>query len=192
MSRKQNKELNTSCRITAKDGSYKEYNSIEEASLDSGLSIASIKIRCNSGSIGKDKHKCEWLDEHTKRSFQARRSKNKGNGWETEIISNLKAIGFTDCVRSAGESKFADNNKIDILDRSGKLPINIQAKNTQNLPNYFEIRDACTDKTKPMILCWKKAAANGHNSPGSVAIVPIDFFYELLSHYNMNNFSKND
>lgn len=182
MAKKQN-NLDTSVRITDKNGISKEYKSIEEASKNTGLTVASIKIRCNSGTIGKDKHKCEWLNEYTKRHFQAKRSKNKGSGWESEIISNLKKIGYQECVRSAGESKWADKNKIDIIDKANKLPINIQAKNTQNLPNYFDIRDACTDKTKPMAIFWKKAAANGHTSPGSVAVIDLNFFYELLSCY---------
>ena len=41
------KELITACRATFKNGNTKEYNTIEEASEDKGLSIAYIKIRCN-------------------------------------------------------------------------------------------------------------------------------------------------
>ena len=49
------KELITACRATFKNGNIKEYNTIEEASEDTGLSIASIKIRCNKkGCKGKD------------------------------------------------------------------------------------------------------------------------------------------
>ena len=33
----------------------------------------------------------------------------------------------------------ADANKIDIVDINGELPVNIQSKYTQNLPNYFDI-----------------------------------------------------
>ena len=47
MGKKQKKDLNTACRATFKDGSTKDFNSIEEASNETGLSIASIKIRCN-------------------------------------------------------------------------------------------------------------------------------------------------
>ena len=133
-------ELNTSCRATFKDGTTQEFNSIEEASEKTGLSIASIKIRCNKpGASGKDKTTFEWLDTFTKRHYQAKKSKNKGSAFETEVINRLKEIGYTGCVRAAGESKKADNNKIDIVDTDRKLPVNIQCKNTQNLPNYFTI-----------------------------------------------------
>lgn len=174
--------MNTSCKATFKDGTIKEFASIEEASESTGISIASIKIRCNKpGSGGKDKTLFEWLDPFTKKHYQAKKSKNKGSAFETEVINHLKAIGYTGCVRAAGESKKADNNKIDIVDTERKLPVNIQCKNTQNLPNYFTIRDACTDKSKPFCLAWKKAAEGGSNSPGTVMIIPIDLFYEFLS-----------
>ena len=175
-------ELNTSCRATFKDGTTQEFNSIEEASEKTGLSIASIKIRCNKpGASGKDKTTFEWLDIFTKRHYQAKKSKNKGSAFETEVINRLKEIGYTGCVRAAGESKKADNNKIDIVDTDRKLPVNIQCKNTQNLPNYFTIRDACSDKSKPFVMAWKKAAEGGSVSPGTVFIIPDTLFYELLS-----------
>lgn len=175
-------ELNTSCRATFKDGTTQEFNSIEEASEKTGLSIASIKIRCNKpGASGKDKTTFEWLDTFTKRHYQAKKSKNKGSAFETEVINHLKEIGYTGCVRAAGESKNADNNKIDIVDTDRKLPVNIQCKNTQNLPNYFTIRDACSDKSKPFVMAWKKAAEGGSTSPGTVFIIPDTLFYELLS-----------
>ena len=175
-------ELNTSWRATFKDGTTQEFNSIEEASEKTGLSIASIKIRCNKpGASGKDKTTFEWLDTFTKRHYQAKKSKNKGSAFETEVINRLKEIGYTGCVRAAGESKKADNNKIDIVDTDRKLPVNIQCKNTQNLPNYFTIRDACSDKSKPFVMAWKKAAEGGSVSPGTVFIIPDTLFYELLS-----------
>lgn len=175
-------ELNTSCRATFKDGTTQEFNSIEEASEKTGLSIASIKIRCNKpGASGKDKTTFEWLDIFTKRHYQAKKSKNKGSAFETEVINHLKEIGYIGCVRAAGESKKADNNKIDIVDTDRKLPVNIQCKNTQNLPNYFTIRDACSDKSKPFVMAWKKAAEGGSVSPGTVFIIPDTLFYELLS-----------
>lgn len=180
-------ELNTSCKATYKNGKTEEFESIEMASEKTGVSIAAIKIRCNKpGATGKDKITFEWLDEFTRRHYQAKKSKNKGSAFETEIVNKLKELGYTGCVRSASESKRIDNAKMDIYDTEHKLPINIQAKNTQNLPNYFTIRDACPDKSKPFCLFWKKAAEGGVSSPGSVAVVPLDFFYELLKNYDKN------
>ena len=49
-----------------------------------------------------------------------------------------------------------------------------------NTPNYFTIRDACTDKSKPFVVVWKKATNDGSNSPGTVAIIDVEYFYHLL------------
>lgn len=180
--------LDTSCIATFKDGHTQKFSSIEEASKITGISVAAIKIRCNKpGASGKDKTTFEWLDPHTKRSYQAKKSKNKGAGFESEVVKHLREIGYTGCCRAAGESKKLDNNKVDIADTEHKLPVNIQCKHTQNLPNYFKIQDECSDKSKPFILAWKKAAEGGLSSPGTVTIVPIDFFYELLDCYTKQN-----
>lgn len=182
MGKTQVKDLNTACRATFKDGRTEEFASIEEASEKTGVSIAAIKIRCNKpGSSGKDKTTFEWLDEFTRRHYQAKKSKNKGSAFELEVVNKLKEIGFTGCCRAAGESKKADNNKIDIVDTKHQLPVNIQCKNTQNLPSYFAIRDACSDKDKPFCMAWKKAAEGGTNSPGTVFIIPDSLFYQLLA-----------
>lgn len=187
MSRQQ-KDLDTSCRATFKDGRTEDFASIEEASEKTGISVASIKIRCNKpGCGGKDKTTFEWLDEHTRRSYQAKKSRNKGASWEREVRDKLIEIGYTGVVTARGESKKVDNNKIDLIDTDGRLPINVQCKQYANTPSYFTIRDSCTDKSKPFIVMWKKSAAGSESSPGSVAIVPVDFFYQLLDAYTKVN-----
>ena len=71
--------MNTSCKATFKNGTSKEFSSIEEASKETGLSVASIKIRCNKpGTGGKDKTTFEWLDSKTAAHFRAKKSKIKG------------------------------------------------------------------------------------------------------------------
>ena len=176
-------ELNTAVIATFKDGHTQQFESIEQASESTGLSVASIKIRCNKpGSGGKDKTTFKWVDDYTTRYYRAKKSKNKGASWETEIVEHLKQLGFTDACRAASESKKLDNNKVDI---AGNIPVAIQAKNTQTLPNYFNIRKECPDP-RPLCLLWKKAATS-ENSPGSVAVVPIDLFYKMLLAYTKFN-----
>lgn len=171
--------LDTSVRITFKDGSVKEYPSLEEAANDSGLSESAIKIRCNKNINGsaskKDKIHCQWMNESTYRSYAAKKSKNKGSAWESEIVKRLNEIGYEVC-RSAGESKKLDANKIDI---AGDCPFGIQAKHTQNLPNYFKIREASSDP-RPMALLWKKVAELNSISDGALALIPIEYFYDYL------------
>ena len=80
---KKSQNLNTAVKVTFKDGTIQEYPSLEEASNATGLSESSIKIRCNrsrqGGSNKKDKITCMWIDDHTFRSYQAKKSKQKGS-----------------------------------------------------------------------------------------------------------------
>lgn len=177
--------MDTSVKVTYKDGKVEEYSSLQEASEKTGLSESAIKIRCNKsrqgGSNKKDKITCMWINDTTFRSYQAKKSKNKGASWEAEIVQALNELGYETC-RSAGESKHLDDSKVDIADLKGDLEVAIQAKNTQNLPNYFKLREACPDP-RPFCLLWKKVADVGSISEGSVAIIPSDFFFELLKVY---------
>lgn len=76
---KRTQELNTSVRATFKNGTIKDFPSIEEASKSTGISIAAIKIRCNKpGTGGKDGTSFRWLDDHTARHYRAKKSKSKG------------------------------------------------------------------------------------------------------------------
>lgn len=176
--------MNTAVIATFKDGTTKSFTSIEEASLETGLSVASIKIRCNKpGTGGKDKTTFSWLDDHTARHFRAKKSKNKGKGLEYEIVDKLKEIGYSEVCRSAGESKRLDNAKVDIADPSGQLEVAIQAKHYANFPNYFKIKEECTDP-RDFVLIWKKSAEAGELSKGTVAVMDVDFFYKLLKNYH--------
>lgn len=174
-------------KITYKDGTIKEYPSLEEAAIDSGLSESAIKIRCNKSIEGsankKDKIHCQWINESTYRSYAAKKSKHKGSAWESEIVKQLNEIGYEVC-RSAGESKKLDANKIDI---AGDCPFGIQAKHTQNLPNYFKIREASSDP-RPLALLWKKVAEINSISDGSLAIIPIEHFYNYLKLLKQSSF----
>lgn len=179
---KRKKELDESVMATFKDGTKQKYASIKAASEATGLTEASIKSRCNSGTGAKSKDGITfiWADEHTRKSKQAKRNKTKGNGFELELVKKLKECGYEGAVSARSQNKLADANKIDIVDMNGELPFNLQAKYTQNLPNYFTIREECTDKEKPFCLAWKKATGDGSQSPGTVVVVPIEYFYELI------------
>ena len=177
------KQTNTSVIATYKDKHTETFQTIEEASEKTGLPINSIKSRANkpgSGAKSKDGITFEWADPSVKRSKQAKKNKTKGNAYELEVVHKLREIGYVDCVSSRSQNKMLDANKVDICDPSGKLPVNIQCKYTQNLPNYFDIRDACSDKDKPFCLAWKKAGKDGENSRGQVVIMPIEYFYDLI------------
>lgn len=180
--RKKQSNLDLSVEVTFKDGHKEIFDSPTSAAEGTGLTEASIKTRCSrkgAGSKSKDGITCMWANEHTRKSKQAKRSKTKGNGFELEIINDLKQIGYTGCVSSRSQNKMADADKIDIVDLNGELPVNIQSKYTQNTPSYFAIRDACSDKSKPFVVVWKKAS-DGETSPGAVAMIPLSYFYQLI------------
>jgi hypothetical protein len=122
-----------------------------------------------------------WADPAVRRSKTAAKSKKKGNSFELEIVHKLREIGYEGCVSSRSQNKALDADKVDICDMNNELPVNIQSKYTQNMPNYFDIKDACNDKSKPFGIIWKKAGKNGEQSRGTVAVIDVDYFYKLLT-----------
>lgn len=166
--------------MTTKEGST-TYESLEVASEMTGMSVQTLKLRANKSSVPKDGVKVEWVDEHTKRSYQSKKNRNKGSKWELDVVHKLNEIGYQ--VKNArGESRSLDNNKIDVYDCVGTLPINIQNKCTLNTPNYHSIESECSDKSKPFVVCWKPAIKEGlERKP--VAIIPIDLLWKFLELY---------
>ena len=174
--------MNTSVTATYKDGSTKTFNTIEEASESTGLSIQSIKSRANKPGTGvksKDGITFIWADIATRRSLTAKKSKRKGSAFELEIVHKLREIGYPNCETTRNNSRALDAAKIDIYDDT--LPCYIQAKYTQNMPNYFNIREDCSLKDRPFCIAWKKAGKAGEQSPGTVMVIPIEYFYELIA-----------
>ena len=177
---RQRKELNTGVKITDKGGNTYVYDTIEKASEMTQMSIQTLKIRANKSSIPKDGIKVEWLDPSTKKSYQAKRSKQKGSKLELDVIHKLNEIGYN-TISSRSNSKNLDNMKIDVDDLDGTLPCYLQMKATQSTPSYFKIAEECPLKDKPMVVCWKKQDKDGGQSPGTVFIAPISMLYDYLS-----------
>ena len=173
------KQLNTSVRITDKIGNSSVYESLETASEMTGLSIQTLKIRANKSSIPKDGIRVEWMDPSTKKSYQAKRSKQKGSKLELDVIHKLNEIGYN-TVSSRSNSKMLDNAKVDVSDLDGRLPCYLQMKATQTTPSYFKIEEECPLKDKPFVVVWKKQDKEGGQSPGTVFIAPIDMLYDYL------------
>lgn len=176
----QSKKINKDSGVEVKypDGTIRLFNSPEEASENIPFTSASIASYCARRSKGKDGYSFRWISQKAKLGKQ---NKRKGNHFELEVVHKLNDLGFN-VVTSRSESKRTDDNKIDIYDVDGTLPINIQTKYTSNTPSYFTIREACSDTSKPFGIIWKKSVS-GENSPGTVAIIPVEFFYDLLKLY---------
>lgn len=177
------KNLTHNIAIIAKfpDGTTKSYISISEASIDTGISENTIKRRAtNNTTSKKDNIYFEFEDPKVKKSKLASKNRRKGNNFELEIVHKLIECGYSGCVTSRSESRRSDNNKIDIIDTNGELDTNIQSKYLANTPNYFKIKSECSDTTKPFTIIWKKSTNDGTQSPGTIAMIDVNYFYFLL------------
>lgn len=129
---------------------------------------------------------CHLCDEEKAKSRRkgGKYAKSKGRAYEYKIRDELRQLGYTELVTSAGESKKMDNMKVDIIDPSGKLPCYIQLKCTKPTPSYFSISEACPLKDKPMVVIWNsqtvKEGQVNMSSKGEIALIPKEFFYQLL------------
>lgn len=110
--------------------------------------------------------------------------KEKGNAYERKIARELNELGF-DVVTSRAESKNMDNNKVDLIDRSNKLPINIQTKKILKTPNYFSIRSESTVDPITFCIIWAKQESGEKNmkTVGEIALIDKKMLYQLLKPY---------
>lgn len=112
-------------------------------------------------------------------------SKNKGNRYEQKIAKELRELGFTGVVTSRSESKSKDDDKIDLIDKDGYLPIEIQLKSTQSTPSYFKIREESSVDNKKFAIIWAKQEKKETNicTVGECAIISKELLYELIKPY---------
>lgn len=112
-------------------------------------------------------------------------SKNKGSAYERKIAKELRELGFTGVVTSRSESKSKDDDKIDLIDKDGYLPIEIQLKSTQATPSYFKIREESSVDNKKFVIIWAKQEKKETNicTVGECAIISKELLYELIKPY---------
>ena len=128
--------------------------------------------------------KKQEMTQKPKRNRRGAAARRKGNAYEVQICKELNEFGF-DCVTSRKESKSTDDNKVDIIDRSKKLPVFIQAKKTQTIPQYFKIRSESTVDPSKFVIMWNKQVPKTTNvcSAGELVLMPKELFYELIKPY---------
>ena len=182
------KKLNLNIEIIFKDKTKKVYSTLEEASNATGLSINSLKIRankCRNGSSNKkDNIHVKWVDDTTFRSFQAKKSRSKGNSYELRIIKELEKLGYSGLKSSRSENKNLDNKKIDIVDVDNCMDFYIQAKATANIPNVSKINQEVGLKDKPLAIFWNKQ--NNSTIMEEFVIIPKNYFYKLIENNEKN------
>lgn len=128
----------------------------------------------------------EWEEEKPKRKRSGAYSKNKGSAYERQIVNELKELtGNEDIATSRSTSKKLDNMKIDIADDI--LPCYFQLKKTQTTPSVKKINEEVGKIDRPLCILWnvqeKKEGNVNITSAGEYAIIPKQFFYELLTKY---------
>lgn len=123
--------------------------------------------------------------EKTQKKRSSKYSKTKGSRYEQQIAKELRDLGFTGCVTARSESKSTDDNKIDIIDKDGKLPFNIQLKKTLVAPQYFKIREESTVNPESFVLFWAKQEKKETNicTVGECVTMDKKTFYELIKSY---------
>ena len=126
--------------------------------------------------------------EPKKKKRSAAYSKNKGNAYERQIVNELKELtGDQDICTARSDSKKLDNMKIDISDPNNTLPCYFQLKKTQTTPSVKKINQEVGKIDKPLCILWniqeKKDGNVNITSSGEYAIVPKEFFYNLVETY---------
>lgn len=123
--------------------------------------------------------------EKTQKKRSSKYSKTKGSRYEQQIAKELRDLGFTGCVTARSESKSTDDNKIDIIDKDGKLPFNIQLKKTLVAPQYFKIREESTVNPESFVLFWAKQEKKETNicTVGECVTMDKKTFYQLIKPY---------
>lgn len=119
-------------------------------------------------------------------------SRTKGNSYERQLVKEINELGF-DVGTSRNNSKALDNNKVDIYDNRGDLPISIQAKKTINIPNYFKIRSESSVDPETFAIIWAKQEQKEKNicTVGEVVLIDKKMFYKLIQPYAIGKSDSN-
>lgn len=127
----------------------------------------------------------ESTENPKKKKSIGARNKQRGNDYERKIAKELRDLGFTDVITSRRESKSTDDGKIDLIDKSNKLPCKIQLKRTMNTPQYFAIREQSIADNKEFCIIWnkQKKVNDRFMSEGEVVMLSKELFYDLIKPY---------
>ena len=125
----------------------------------------------------------------TKRSIGAK-NRTRGHSYERKIVKELRELTKNENIKSSrSESRTLDDMKIDVADIDNILPCYFQLKATQNVPSIKSINDEVGKKDKPLCILWAAQEIRDIKQicVGEYAIIPKQFFYELLKLYVNGN-----
>lgn len=116
-----------------------------------------------------------------------KRNRSAGNGWERELAELFRSIGFVHVVTTRSESRTRDAQKIDLMNRNegvnGRLPYNVQAKNTTNHLKYGKILSELPNNSGVInVILHKQTEKNGTRfvCKDKFAIMKLDDFIALI------------
>lgn len=108
---------------------------------------------------------------------RTRCNRTAGHNYERECAIELREIGFPHVVTSREESVARDAQKIDLMNRNeaknGRLPYNIQCKNSEQLIRYQEL--LVSGKVKYRNAAGKKVSVHVKAMPKIEGIVNVIF-----------------
>lgn len=99
------------------------------------------------------------------------KSRAKGHQYERKLMSELKALGWENCMTSRYESKRLDDAMVDFVHTD---PFNIQAKAWERAPSYHDVLDGMPKDSNINIIVHKR------NRNGEVVVMTKDDFYRLI------------
>lgn len=131
----------------------------------------------------KKKGKQSTSGSSKSKSSIGKANRRRGHAYERQIVKELKEItGDEKLMSSRLASKILDDSKVDVYDGNNILPCYFQIKCTQAVPKIKQINEEVGLHDKPLAIIWnaQEARESKQVSVGEYAIIPKDFFYELL------------
>lgn len=122
-----------------------------------------------------------------KKKTNGKRNRSAGHGFETSTAAKLREIGFPHVVTCRSESKSRDDCGVDLINKNervnGKLPYNIQCKNTTERPHYDRLLAGMpleADAINVIFHKYTRRAGDRFHPIGHYAILEMGDFLELI------------
>lgn len=115
-----------------------------------------------------------------------RNNRNAGNSYERDLMNEFREL-FPNILTSRNASRVMDALKVDFVNTA---PFNIQAKYTQNYPNFYELLNEMPQDTNYNIVVHKKNKGKG-SAKNEIVVMTKQDFIEILKLFFRENIFKN-
>lgn len=100
-------------------------------------------------------------------------SRSKGNAYEIRIASEMRTLGFDNCITSRAESKSMDDKGVDLMYTG---PFYFQLKCTEKYPNFHDLLF-----NKMPSVFHIPVVMNKKNRKGEIVCMKKEDFYVLIN-----------